>query len=68
MAKAKKDAKFFTCYLKKELADKIDVYSTVNHLSKTAIVEIALEKFFDESHFDEPHSPVNPLINESKVD
>lgn len=66
MAKAKKDAKFFTCYLKKELADKIDVYSDENHLSKTAIVEIALEKFFDESQ--STANNLNPLINESKTD
>lgn len=49
MAKEKKKAQFFNCYLKQDLLDKIQAYSIETSLSKTAIVEKALEQFFANS-------------------
>lgn len=47
MARAKKDGKFFNCYIKQDLWEKITEYSEVTRLPKTAIVEKALEDYFD---------------------
>ncbi|MCR4586149.1 MAG: ribbon-helix-helix domain-containing protein [Lachnospiraceae bacterium] len=47
MARAKKDGKFFNCYIKQDLWEKITEYSEVTRLPKTAIVEKALEDYFE---------------------
>lgn len=47
MAKAKKEGQFFNCFMKKELIDQIDECADKTGLSKTAIVEKALEQYFD---------------------
>lgn len=48
MARPKKDGERFCCYLRKDLINMIDDYSTETSIPKTAIVEKALLKFFDE--------------------
>ena len=47
MAKNKKDGQFFNCYLKKELCDKMQAYSDETSLSKTSIVEKALDQYVE---------------------
>ena len=47
MARAKKDGHFLNCYIKQELWDKITRYSEETRTPKTAIVEKALEDFFE---------------------
>lgn len=48
MARQKKDGERFCCYLRKDIVNMIDDYSSETSISKTAIVEKALLKFFDE--------------------
>ena len=48
MARAKKDGQFLNCYIRKELFEKLTQYSVDTSLPKTAIVEKALLKYFDE--------------------
>lgn len=45
MARPKKDGERFCCYLRKDLINMIDDYSTETSIPKTAIVEKALEKY-----------------------
>ena len=47
MARAKKDGHFLNCYIKQELWDEITRYSEETRIPKTAIVEKALEDFFE---------------------
>ena len=48
MARPKKDGERFCCYLRKDLVNMIDDYSTETSIPKTAIVEKALIKYFEE--------------------
>lgn len=45
MARQKKDGKFFTGYIKKELMDMLDEHSKATMLPKTTIIELALSEY-----------------------
>ena len=47
MPRPKKDGKFINFYAKKELIDRLDKYSEKSMVSKTAILEKALEEYLD---------------------
>lgn len=47
MARPKKDGERFCCYLRKDLVNMIDDYSAETSISKTAVVEKALQKYLD---------------------
>ena len=47
MPRKKKEGHFFNCYLKNDLIFKINAYSEEAGLSKTAIVEKALDDYFN---------------------
>ncbi len=47
MARAKKDGQFLNCYIRKEIFDKLTLYSDDTSIPKTAIVEKALQKYLD---------------------
>lgn len=47
MARQKKDAERFCCYLRRDLVNMIDDYSKETSIPKTAIVEKALLKYFE---------------------
>lgn len=48
MARQKKDGERFCCYLRKDIVGMIADYSAETSLPKTAIVEKALLKYFEE--------------------
>ncbi len=45
MARQKKEGPFITIKIKQELADSLETYSERTHLSKTAIIELALAAY-----------------------
>ena len=47
MARQKKDGKFLNCYVNKDLVERLTKYSTETGISKTFIVEKALQKYLD---------------------
>ncbi len=47
MAREKKDGHFINCYIKQELWDEITRVSKTTMIPKTAIVEKALEEYFE---------------------
>ncbi len=47
MARAKKDGKFFNCYIKREISDTLDKYSEETMIPKTAVVEAALKEYWE---------------------
>ena len=48
VARPKKDGERFCCYLRKDIVAMIDDYSAETSIPKTAIVEKALMKYFEE--------------------
>ena len=47
MPRAKKDGRYINCYVKKDIADRVDAYSEASLISKTAILEMALQEYLD---------------------
>jgi len=47
MARAKKDGQFLNCYIRKEIFDKLALYSDDTGIPKTVVVEKALQKYLD---------------------
>ena len=47
MVKPKKDGHFFTCYLQKDILERLTVYSDDTGIPKTRVVEKALQKYLD---------------------
>ena len=47
MAKAKKDGKFVTAYLKSEIVKQLDDYCEQTSMAKTAIIELALKEYLE---------------------
>ena len=47
MAKAKKDGKFFNCYLNRTLWERLTRYSDVTGVPKTVVIEKSLSKYLD---------------------
>lgn len=47
MGRPKKDGQFFTCYLRKDILDKLTLYSDDTGIPKTVVVEKALQKYLD---------------------
>ncbi|MBQ6057420.1 MAG: ribbon-helix-helix domain-containing protein [Treponema sp.] len=47
MAQAKKDGKFFNCYLRKDILERLSAYSDDTGIPKTRVVEKALQKYLD---------------------
>ena len=48
-AKRKKESKNFACKFDKAIFDRLEEYCQVSRLSKTAVVERAVEKYLDEN-------------------
>ena len=48
MARAKKDGQFLNCYIRKEIFDKLALYSDDTGIPKTRVVEKALEKYLSD--------------------
>ena len=49
MARAKKEAENFSCKIAVEIYKKLEEYCQVSGLSKTAVVEKAVERYVDEN-------------------
>ena len=49
MARAKKEAENFSCKIAAEIYKKLEEYCRVSGLSKTAVVEKAVERYVDEN-------------------
>ncbi len=49
MARAKKEAENFSCKIAVEIYKKLEEYCQVTGLSKTAVVEKAVERYVDEN-------------------
>ena len=49
MARAKKEAENFSCKIAVEIYKKLEEYCRVSGLSKTAVVEKAVERYVDEN-------------------
>ena len=49
MAREKKDGEFINCKIRQEVADKLNEYSKVSMVPKTAIVEKALDEYLDKN-------------------
>lgn len=47
MAQAKKDGKFFNCYIRKDILERLSAYSDDTGIPKTRVVEKALQKYLD---------------------
>ncbi len=47
MARQKKDGHFFNCYVKQIIWEAVEDYSKKTGFSKTALVENALEEYFE---------------------
>ncbi len=47
MARVKKDGQFFNCYLRKDILERLTVYSDDTGIPKTIVVEKALQKYLD---------------------
>lgn len=47
MPRAKKDGRYINCYVKRDLADRVDAYSEASLIPKTAIIELALQEYLD---------------------
>ena len=47
MAQAKKDGKFFNCYIRKDILERLTAYSDETGIPKTRVVEKALQKYLD---------------------
>ncbi len=47
MARAKKDGQFLNCYIRKEIFDKLTLYTDDTGVPKTVVVEKALQKYLD---------------------
>ena len=47
MVRPKKDGKFLNCYVNKEIIERLANYSNETGISKTFIVEKALQKYLD---------------------
>ena len=47
MARVKKDGQFFNCYLRKDILERLTVYSGDTGIPKTIVVEKALQKYLD---------------------
>lgn len=47
MAQVKKDGKFFNCYLRKDILERLTAYSNDTGIPKTRVVEKALQKYLD---------------------
>lgn len=47
MARAKKDGQYFNCYLRKDILERLTVYSDETGIPKTFVVEKALQKYLD---------------------
>lgn len=45
MARAKKDGKFFNCYIDKEIFEKLEQYCEKTSIPKTSVVEKALSQY-----------------------
>lgn len=45
MARAKKDGKFFNCYIDKEIFEKMERYCEKTSIPKTSVVEKALSQY-----------------------
>ena len=61
MARARKDGHFLNCYVKTEIWEAISRYSEETMIPKTAIVEKALEEYFEVHQLQEP---IRPAANE----
>ena len=46
MSRQKKAGRFLNCYVKEEIIDQLDMYSSESMIPKTSIVEKALSEFF----------------------
>ena len=49
MARAKKEAENFSCKIAVEVYKKLEEYCQVSGLSKTAVVELALDRYVSEN-------------------
>ncbi len=47
MARTKKDGQFFNCYLRKDILERLTIYSDDTGIPKTIVVEKALQKYLD---------------------
>jgi len=47
MAQIKKDGKFFNCYIRKDILERLSAYSDDTGIPKTRVVEKALQKYLD---------------------
>ena len=54
MARAKKDAKNFSCKFNREIFDKLEEFCKLSGWSKTLVVERAVQKYI-ENNLDEVH-------------
>ena len=48
MVRLKKDGQFFNCYLRKDILERLTIYSDDTGIPKTRVVEKALEKYLSE--------------------
>ena len=49
MPREKKDAKAFGCKFNREIFEKLEEFCKISNLSKTYVVERAVEKYLDEN-------------------
>lgn len=47
MPRQKKDGKVINYYVRKDLVDRLDVYSEKSMIPKTSIIEVALKEYLD---------------------
>ena len=47
MSRPKKDGKFLNCYVRKDIAERVDAYAEASLIPKTAILEMALQEYLD---------------------
>ena len=48
MVRAKKDGQFLNCYIRRDIIEKLTIYSGETSIPKTAVVEKALQKYLNE--------------------
>ena len=56
MPRPKKDGKVINYYVRKDLVDRLDVYSEKSMIPKTSIIEAALNEYLDRLDPDESKS------------
>ena len=63
MARAKKQQEFLHCRLDKSLSEQIDLYAAETKLTRTAVVELALSRYFADMR---PTSPFLQAYDKNK--